>query len=209
MQNKSSEDFELSLKDYKNNIRVQDKYDYMPKIYTINFWHEFDYDASLYSSYFDVLEKAREEDEIIFYFNSGGGSIHTLNLFLNALKRCKSKYILARVNYAASAAALMALFCDNIEFNNHSTLMLHDFSTCLYGKGQEVESEFEHSKKQIRDLIRLILERILTSEELEQLFNGKDFYFDGKECIERLKRYAKNKLKKSKSKSASKNNERS
>ena len=191
MVKKLSEDFDYINHDYKSNIRVQDKLDYMPKVYTINFWHEFDSDASIYAPYFDVLEKAREQDEIIFYFNSGGGSIHTLNLFLNALRRCKSKYVLARVNYAASAAALMALFCDNIEFNTNSTLMLHTFSSFEFGKGQEIESSFMHSKQEYEGLIKLICSKILSKEETEQLLNGKDFYFNGKEAIERLKKRAK------------------
>ena len=86
MVKKLSEGFDYINYDYKSNIRVQDKLDYMPKVYTINFWHEFDSDASIYAPYFDVIEKAREHDEIIFYFSSGGGDVHTLNLFLNALR---------------------------------------------------------------------------------------------------------------------------
>lgn len=191
MVKKFGEDFEYTNYDYKSNIRVQDKLEYMPKVYTINFWHEFDSDASLYASYFDVIEKAREQDEIVFYFNSGGGSIHTLNLFLNALRRCKSKYVLARVNYAASAAALLALFCDNIEFNTNATLMLHTFSSVEFGKGQEIESSFTHSKQEYEGLIKLICSKILSKEEIEQLLNGKDFYFNGKEAIDRLKARAK------------------
>lgn len=183
---------------YKSNIKIADKYEYMPKIYTINFWHDFDSNANLYSSYFDVIEQARREDIIVFYFNSMGGSFETLNLFINALRRCKSQNVIARVNYAASAAALLALFCDNIEFNTNATLMLHTFSTRISGKGQEIESDLTHTKKEIEDLIRFICSKILTKEEIEQLLNGKDFYFNGEECIKRLKTTAKKKLNESK-----------
>lgn len=191
MVKKLGEGFDYINYDYKSNIRVQDKLDYMPKVYTINFWHEFDSDASIYAPYFDVIEKAREHDEIVFYFNSGGGDVHTLNLFLNALRRCKSEHVLARVNYAASAAALMALFCDNIEFNTNSTLMLHTYSSVEVGKGQEIESSVMHTKQEYEGLIKLICSKILSKEEIEQLLNGKDFYFNGREAIERLKKRAK------------------
>lgn len=189
-------DDELIVLDYnyKQNITVKDKLEYTPKVYTINFFHDFD-DPRNYLSYFKVLEEAREEDDIIFYFDSPGGRIDTLNLFINALRRCKSKKVLARVNYAASAAALLALFCDNIEFNTNSTLMLHTYGGIFHGKGQEVESDVMHSKKIYEDLLKFICKKILTDEEIEQMLNGKDFYFNGEEAIRRLKENAKKRLK--------------
>lgn len=196
-----NDDEEVYIKDaYKNNIHVADKLEYMPKVYKINFWHDFSSNASLYNSYFEVLEKAREQDDIIFYFNSGGGSVSTLNLFINAIRRCKSKRVIAVVNYAASAAALLALFCDEIILNTDSTLMLHDFSTIVFGKSQEVESDFQHTKESIHKLMKFICKKVLTDEEIEQMFNGKDFYFNEKQVMERLKRYAKKALKEQKEK---------
>ena len=192
------EDTQLDFS-YKQNITIKNKLDYIPKVYTINFFHDFD-DPRYYLSYFKVLEEAHEEDDIIFYFNSPGGDISTLNLFLNALRRCKSKNILARVNYAASAAALLALYCDNIEFNVNATLMLHTWSGVRYGKGQELESDLNHSKKNYESMLRYICKKILTEEEIEQMLNGKDFYFDGEEAVKRLKARAQEKLKEQKKK---------
>lgn len=180
---------------YKNNIKVADKLEYMPKIYTINFWHNFSSDASLYNAYFDVLNKAREEDDVVFYFNSYGGCASTLNLFINALRRCKSKRIVAVINYAASAAALLALYCDEIILNTDSTLMLHDFSTLVAGKSQEIEADFLHTKDKLHKLMRYICQKVLTDEEIDQMFNGRDFYFGEKEVMERLKKFAKKKVK--------------
>ena len=179
---------------FSKNITVRNKLDYTPKVYTINFFHDFD-DPRNYLSYFKILEEAHEQDDIIFYFNSPGGDITTLNLFINALRRCKSKNILARVNYAASAAALLALYCDNIEFNVNATLMLHTYSGLRYGKSQEMESEMIHCKKNYESLLKYICKKILTDEEVEQMLNGKDFYFDGEEAIKRLKARAAEKIK--------------
>lgn len=193
------DDEETTEFSYKRNISVKNKLDYTPKIYTINFFHDFN-DPRNYLSYFKVLEEAHEEDDIIFYFDSPGGRIDTLNLFLNALRRCKSKHILARVNYAASAAALLALYCDNIEFNINATLMLHTYRGLFYGKGQEIESDYFHNKKNYESMLRYICKKILTDEEIEQMLNGKDFYFDGEEAVKRMKARVAEKLKESKKK---------
>ena len=207
VKNKACEETDTVQNEYKHNIQVSNRYDYTPKIYTINFWHEFDSDASIYLPYFQILDNAKEEDIIVFYFNSPGGSIQTLNLFINAMRRCKSKQILARVNYAASAAALLALFCDNIEFNQNSTLMLHTYSALYYGKQQEITSNVEHDKQVCEKLIRYICAKILNEKEMEELLNGKDFYFTGEEAIKRLKIYANKKIKEIK-KSLSKNSKK-
>lgn len=197
--NKLCEDELMTDFDFTKNITVKNKLDYSPKIYTINFWHDFD-DPRNYIPYFKVLEDAHEEDQIVFYFNSPGGDVSTLNLFLNALRRCKSKYILARVNYAASAAALLALYCDNIEFNTNSTLMLHNYKGLFYGKGQEIKADFEHSNKKFEDMLKYICRKILTDKEIEELINGKDFYFSGEEAVKRLKARANEKIKEAKKK---------
>ena len=196
---KLNNDEDNLIKDYyRNNIEIHNKLEYMPKIYTIKFWHEFSSDATLYNSYFEVLNKAREEDDVVFYFNSYGGDCATLNLFINALRRCKSKNVTAIINYAASAAAILALYCDNIILNTNSTLMLHDFSTFVIGKSQEIESDFMHVKDNMHKLLKFICQKVLSDEEIEQMFNGKDFYFNEKEVMERLKRFAKKKLKEQK-----------
>jgi ATP-dependent protease ClpP protease subunit len=187
---KNCEEEVMTEFDFTKNITVKNKLDYTPKIYTINFWHDFD-DPRYYIPYFKVLEDAHEEDQIVFYFNSPGGEVTTLNLFLNALRRCKSKYILARVNYAASAAALLALYCDNIEFNTGATLMLHNYKGFFYGKGQEIKADFEHSDKKFEQIIRYICKKILTDEEIDELLNGKDFYFSGEEAVKKLKEMVK------------------
>ena len=199
MSNKLCDDETTIELDYSKNISVKNKLEYTPKVYTINFWHDFD-DPRLYRSYFKILEEAHEEDDIIFYFDSPGGRIHTLNLFLNALRRCKSKNVLARVNYAASCAALLALYCDNIEFNTNATMMLHTYSLLDYGKGQEINASIDLYDASNKELIKYICQKILTDEEIEQLLNGKDFYFNGEEAVKRLKARAAEKLKEAKKK---------
>lgn len=182
--------------DYSKNISIKNKDIEIPKIYTINFFHPFDYESIKYKSYFEVFEKAKENDEIIIYFNSPGGSITTLNLFLNAINMSKCKNITARVNYAASAAAILTLACNNIIFNSNSTLMLHTYSSVKYGKSQEIKSDFEHNDKLCKKLIDKYCKKIMSEKEIEEMHNGKDFYFDENEAISRLKKYCKNNKKK-------------
>lgn len=178
--------------DYSKNISVKNKEVEVPKIYTINFFHNFDYDINKYKPYFDVFDKAKENDEIVIYINSGGGCISTLNVFLNAIKICKCKNITARVNYAASAATILMLACDNIVFNENTELMFHTYSNILYGKSQEIGSEYKFSDEHCKKVMNKYLKKIMSDKEIEELHNGKDFYFNETEAITRLKKYTLN-----------------
>ena len=193
-------EFEVDMYDYSKNVSFKNKEVEIPKIYTINFFHYFDSDVSKYKPYFDVFEKAKESDEIIIYFQSGGGSVSTLNMFLNAMKMSKCKNVTARVNYAASAAAIMTLACNNIIFNENSTLMLHTYSSCFWGKSQEIEADKKHNDLMCKKIIDKYCKKILSEQEIEHMHNGKDFYFDEDEAIYRLKKYSQNKNKKIKGK---------
>ena len=192
-------DFENDNYDYAKNVEIKNKEVKIPKIYKINFFHYFDSDVAKYKPYFDVFERAQEDDEIVIYFQSGGGSVSTLNMFLNAMKTCKCKNITAKVNYAASAAAIMTLACNNIIFNENSTLMLHTYSSFYFGKSQEIEADKKHSDLMCKKIIDKYCKKILSDQEIEQMHNGKDFYFDENEAINRLKKYT-NKNRKNKKK---------
>ncbi|MCM1260608.1 MAG: ATP-dependent Clp protease proteolytic subunit [Staphylococcus sp.] len=181
--------FEMDNYDYSLNISVKNKEVETPKVYTINFFHPFDSDVAKYKPYFDIFERAKENDEIVIYFNSPGGSIKTLNMFLNAIHCCKCRNITAKVNFAASAAAIMTMACNNIVFNENSTLMFHTYSYCLWGKSQEIESDQKHADKMCKKIFEKYCSKIMSKEEIEQLYNGKDFYFDEQEALARLKKY--------------------
>ena len=78
--------------------------------------------------------------------------------------------------------------------------MLHTYSGVKYGKSQEMEADMLHCKKNYESMLKYICRKILTEEEIEQLLNGKDFYFDGEEAIKRLKARAAEKIKELKKK---------
>lgn len=196
MENKTNNcGYEVDTFDYNLNVSVKNKEVETPKVYTINFFHPFDYDATKYKPYFDIFEKAKENDEIVIYFNSPGGSVTTLNMFLNAMSFSKCRNITAKVNFAASAAAIMVMACPNIMFNVNSTLMFHTYSSVFWGKSQEIEADQKHQDKICKKIFEKYCSRILSKSEIEELYNGKDFYFDEQEALARLKKFSSSKKK--------------
>lgn len=181
---------------FDNNIYESDLLPYMPKRYVIKFFYDFNDDSSFHKEALNIIENARENDEIVLYFSSNGGSITTMLLFLNAINISSCKNITARINLACSAAAFLALCCNNIYFDVGGMMMFHNYSTFQAGKENEISSRMTTVTKNIRNIITNACLKIMSAKEIEEMYNGKDFWFTADEATKRLRKYTQLRKKK-------------
>ena len=173
------------------NISVTDKMPYMPKIYSIKFFHEFEYEADQYLPYLEVFENARENDVIFIELNSPGGSALTYNILADAIDRCKCRNIIAKIFYAASAGALLALKCPYIWPMECAQMMLHSMQIAnYYNDAENIKSAVNFDVEMQNNIFKPLLSKILSKEEVKDLINGKEFYFNKKEIENRISKYA-------------------
>jgi hypothetical protein len=62
----------------------------------------------------------------------------------------------------------------------------------VYGKGNEITDTVEHDKKYYPSMMKSVYKGFLTNSELNNLIKGKDYWFDAKEIVKRLKNRRKN-----------------
>lgn len=173
------------------NISVTDKMPYMPKIYSIKFFHEFEYETDQYLPYLEVFENARENDVIFIELNSPGGSVFTYNIIADAVDRCKCRNIIAKIFYAASAGALLALKCPYIWPMECAQMMLHSMQIANYfNDAENVQRDVNFNVEMQNTIFKPLLSKILSKEEIKDLTNGKEFYFNKKEIENRISKYA-------------------
>jgi len=127
-----------------------------------------------------------EEDEIHIHINNYGGCLDTMVQLMNALRVTPCKVVTYLEAQACSAATFIFLLGDEKYIHRYSTLMLHYYSTVVWGKGQEVESDIKYTEKSVRRLMRDFYKDLLTKEELKDLFKGADFYLDAKQIKKRV-----------------------
>lgn len=182
----TEEQFKIS-----KNISVSDKMPYMPKIYSIKFFHEFEYESEKYLPYLEVFETARENDVIFIELSSPGGSVLTYNILADAIDRCKCRNIIAKIFYAASAGALLALKCPYIWPMECAQMMLHSMQVANYWNDAEnIQNSVNFEVDVQNNLFKPLLNKILSKEEIKELTNGKEFYFNKKEIETRINKYA-------------------
>lgn len=140
---------------------------------------------------FMALQSAQENDIVKIDIVSGGGSLDTCVMIRRAMRNCPAKIVGWIGPTCASAATAIALQCDGWEVDEMSSFMVHTGSFGPgYGKSPDVIASALHTAKMLEKFIRLVYTGFLTEEEIVQVLDGKELYFEGEELFTRLEKYA-------------------
>jgi ATP-dependent protease ClpP protease subunit len=134
-----------------------------------------------------ILMFASEADDIHIHINSGGGYCSTTTQIINAMASCKAHIICHAEGHVASCATWIFLAGDSFIIENDIEFMCHYYSGGMVGKGNEIEADAKFSKKYWHKKFETIYKGFMTDEEIKQLIDGKDFYFNEKQVAKRLK----------------------
>ena len=146
-------------------------------------------EASDYIELVDVLRSASPNDEILIRINSGGGSLATANMVVNAIRESQAHVHGFIESTCASAATLIYLACHSYSLSEDADMMIHTSSSLYGGKEHEQHSYVTFSRKKIHKMVRNRYAGFLTEKEIENVLNGQDYYFDSEEIAERLENY--------------------
>lgn len=137
---------------------------------------------------FYALRQANEDDYLDIRIYSHGGSIDEgkqLQNIINEFFQNRTRTILDPLGHSMGALS----FCmghERIVYEN-STLMFHDYSHVVGGKGGEIESQVVHNSQSVRDFFysTVVPHGYMTEEEFERMLDGKDFWMDAVEMCSR------------------------
>ena len=146
-------------------------------------------EASDYIELCDVLRSASPNDEILIRINSGGGSLATANMVVNAIRESQAHVRGFIESTCASAATLIYLACHSYSLSEDADIMIHTSSSLYGGKEHEQHSYVTFSRKKIHKMVRDRYAGFLTEKEIENVLNGQDYYFDSEDIAERLETY--------------------
>lgn len=139
--------------------------------------------------YVDMIHSiigAEEGDEIHIRLASPGGNLDTMVALLHAMGQCKGTIITHADSEIASAATWLFLAGDVPMIYPYSTFMFHNASGGFYGKVQETMSRVHSMERLVGVLMEDYLSPFFTETEIADMKNGKDFYFDAQEMVDRI-----------------------
>lgn len=137
---------------------------------------------------FNTLRQCSYNDFLDIRISSYGGSIDEGKQLHNIIKECfftRTRTILDPVGYSMGALA----FCMGNErlIYESSTIMFHDYSHMVGGKGGEIEAQVVHQSQSLRDFLYSVVvpHGFISEEEFDDMIKGVDFWMDAVEMCSR------------------------
>jgi len=155
-------------------------------IFDIYLTNDITHNSFEYNDLLLTLRRCQEEDDIQLYINSGGGALPTTFQIINAMSQCKAPITTILDGNAHSAASLLFLSGNTYVFSDSSAMLCHYFTTGIQGKGHEVSDYITFAEEHYKQLFKNIYNHFLTEKELQDMFTGKDFWFNYKQIEKRL-----------------------
>lgn len=152
-----------------------------------------DDDITSPSNYRDVihcLATCGENDSVNLLVNSSGGRTDSIWQIIEAMKGCRGDVSVTVIGAAYSAASMLACMAPECYIADSAEFMLHTAHYGSIGTVPNVKGQTDFATRQINKLLDQAYKGFLTDKELEELKNGKEFWFDSDEAIRRMgKRY--------------------
>ena len=130
------------------------------------------------------IRQLGSEDRITLIFNSPGGLVSEGRAIINAVQNTGADIQTELLSEASSMAAIMFCIGDRRIIYENSSLMFHNFSGGVGGKGHEMKDRLKHTIKNITAFFRGNIIG-LTEDEIQQMLDGKEWWFSSKEMCER------------------------
>lgn len=141
-----------------------------------------------YIGLLNVLRRADEHTTIHIHINSPGGYVNTGIQIINAIRNCKGLVVGHLEGICYSMATFIFLNCHDFVVNPDCLFMIHSYSGGTFGEGHKMLSHVNAVHEWILDMSERTYSPFLTDEELDQVMNGKDFWFKSEEVMSRLDR---------------------
>ena len=135
-----------------------------------------------------TLDTADNNDNVLLHLNTGGGYIDSAFKIIASIKRSRAKVTARLTGTVASAGTIIALSCDELEVEDFTSFMIHNYSGGAGGKGHEIIDYVNFSDKNITETFKKLYSGFLTPRELTAVIKGKDMWMGTAEV---QKRWAK------------------
>lgn len=145
-------------------------------------------DPRNYRDVIHCLATCGENDSVNLLVNSSGGRTDSIWQIIEAMKGCRGDVSVTVIGAAYSAASMLACMAPECYIADSAEFMLHTAHYGSIGTVPNVKGQTDFATRQINKLLDQAYKGFLTDKELEELKNGKEFWFDSEEAIKRMMR---------------------
>ena len=132
------------------------------------------------------LKSASPAEIFTLVINTPGGILDSALMLVDAIKTSKAKVIAQISGTVASAGTIITLACNEVEVAPHTAFMIHNYSGGLVGKGHELKAHQEFVDANLHNSFTDLYKGFLTPSEIKKVIDGKDYWMNRDEVLERL-----------------------
>lgn len=149
-----------------------------------------------YESLITQLGNAVEGDLMVIRINSPGGRADVGFMIVKAIKNSQATVLAHVVWPSASMASIIALACDGMLMDDHTSLMFHTYSGGSWGKSDDLLQDVLETHWSLDNNAKNIITPFLTKIEVQKMQEGKDIYIrsDDVSLAKRMKRHFKDQV---------------
>lgn len=144
-------------------------------------------EPSAYNELCHALLTASRAENFTIYLNTPGGIIDSAVMIVDAITSSKAKVTAKLSGTVASAGTIIALACSKVEVADHTSFMVHNYSSGMIGKGGELKARQKHVEESLEDVFKTLYAGFLTEEEIADVVEDKDMWMGKTEILERWK----------------------
>lgn len=145
-------------------------------------------EVAVYDELCFLLGQATKKDTFHMHISTPGGDLNSFIAIYNAMKKSAATIIGYLTGSVASAGTMITMGCDQLEVDDFTMFMCHNYSTQTSGKGSEIKVQQEFMEKLIANIMTTVYADFMTTEEIERLLEDKDYWFDKDDILERWSR---------------------
>lgn len=144
--------------------------------------------SSQFSQIVTVLELMKEDDELVIYLSSAGGSLDAIDSLIHAMNKTEGQIHVVATGCVASAATFVLLAADSFELSEGFEALLHCGSLGYGANFNEVAIQAPFQLKHMETYLRRHYEYFLEEEEIVNMLRGVDITLDAQGWCDRAVR---------------------
>ena len=132
----------------------------------------------------DVVEFNTPPPAIYLHINSGGGSLFAAFSTIDTIMNSKIPIVSIIEGCAASAATIISMVCHKRYITPNSFMLIHQLSTGVYGKFEEIKDNFINDEALMKLLYKLYNEHTSMDNKTIKTVLKRDIWWTADECLE-------------------------
>ena len=151
--------------------------------YLLKLVREFEEEVNLLKS--DAYSRYLLEPDLFIHLSTYGGDLYASLMFYDTIKSKSYNVNTIAEGFVASGGTIMMIAGKKRQIQKSAVMLIHQLSTCMGGKFEEIKEDFQNSKQDMKRLTKIYQMEFkgkMTKKQIEDALKH-DYWWDAETCV--------------------------